>query len=73
MTLYIKTRDDQEIIQQIINCKAYVQIIELLNFCLNSDLKPIMHFFNQNLNTENNIENLQINEVLFQLDFVEQK
>ena len=32
-----------------------------------------MHFFNQNLNTENNIENVAFNQLLFQSDFIEQK
>lgn len=50
-----------------------MQIIELLNFCLSSDLKPVMHFFNQNIVSNSNMENLPINEVLFQQDFVEQK
>ena len=73
MTMYIKTSDESRILHSIITSKAYIQIVELLNFCQNTDLKPIMHFFNQNLNTKNNIENLQINEILFQTDFAEQK
>lgn len=69
MTMYIKSSDETRILQSIVNSKAYIQMVELLNFCHNSDLKPIMHFFNQNLNAQNNIENLQINEILFQTDF----
>ena len=46
MTLYIKSKDDSKIILTIVKHKGFVQIIELLNFCLNSDLKPIMHYFN---------------------------
>lgn len=45
MTLYIKSSND-EIIQKLIASKAYIQIIELLNFCMHSDLKAVMHFFN---------------------------
>ena len=63
MTLYIKSKDDSKIILTIVKHKGFVQMIELLNFCLNSDLKPIMHYFNQNL--KGDIENQEINEVLF--------
>ena len=45
MTLYIKSSND-DIIQKLIASKAYIQIIELLNFCMHSDLKAVMHFFN---------------------------
>lgn len=60
MTLYIKN-SNEEIVQKLIQSKAYVQIIELLNFCMHSDLKAVMHFFNQNL-VNNNIENLEVGE-----------
>ena len=60
MTLYIKS-NNEEIVTSLIASKAYIQIIELLNFCMNSDLKAVMHFFNQNL-VNNNIENLEIDD-----------
>lgn len=52
MTLYIKNKGSNEnrfIVRNLIETKAYVQIIELMNFCMNSDLKAIMMFFNANL------------------------
>ena len=71
MTLYIKS-NNEEIVTSLVASKAYIQIIELLNFCMNSDLKAVMHFFNQNL-VNNNIENLDIKDQLFTTDFNEQK
>lgn len=53
MTLYIKNKsnpqDNKFIIRNLIETKAYIQIIELMNFCMNSDLKAVMIFFNTNL------------------------
>ena len=76
MTVFIKTRSRPSITQLIthtlIQSKAHIQMIELLNFCMNSDLRQIMMFFNQNL-VQSDFEDLDINESLFRSDFVEQK
>jgi hypothetical protein len=53
MTLYIKNdengAENKFIVRNLVETKAYIQIIELMNFCMNSDLKPIMIYFNTNL------------------------
>ena len=52
MTLYIKNKElprngvNTYIIRNLVETKSYIQIIELMNFCMNSDLKQIMIFFN---------------------------
>ena len=81
MTLYIKNKEfprngvNNFIIRNLVETKAYVQIIELMNFCMNSDLKQIMIFFNQNLlNSSTDFHNFSdLNEDLFQSDFIDQK
>lgn len=42
-------------------------MIELMNFCMNSDMTPIMIFFNQHLGQDD------VPEEIFQSDFMEQK
>ena len=81
MTLFIKNKEfprnnvNNFIIRNLVETKAYVQIIELMNFCMNSDLKQIMIFFNQNLlNSSTDFHNFSdLNEDLFQSDFIDQK
>ena len=52
MTLFIKNKElprngvNNYIIRNLVETKAYIQIVELMNFCMNSDLKQIMVFFN---------------------------
>ena len=76
MTLYVKNRgsnDNRFIIRNLVETKAYIQIIELMNFCMNSDLKAIMIFFNTHLLEKENQFDGYIDEALFKQDFIEQK
>jgi len=45
-------------------------MVELLNFCLNSELKPVMHFFNKAMAAGSGFP-AEVKESLFQTDFVE--
>ena len=73
MTLFIKNKEvprsgvNNYIIRNLLETKAYIQVIELMNFCMNSDLKQIMVFFNQNLlNSSQDFRDFgDINEELF--------
>ena len=73
MTLFIKNKEaprsgvNNYIIRNLVETKAYIQVIELMNFCMNSDLKQIMVFFNQNLlNSSQDFRDFgDINEELF--------
>lgn len=73
MTLFIKNKEvprsgvNNYIIRNLVETKAYIQVIELMNFCMNSDLKQIMVFFNQNLlNSSQDFKDFgDINEELF--------
>jgi len=44
-----------------------------MNYCLSSDLRQVMLFFNQNLMDQNDIQNLEIDDLIFKNDFLEQK
>lgn len=68
-----RSKIQQFILDSLIDSKAYVQLIELMNYCLSSDLRQVMLFFNQNLMDQNDILNLEIDDLIFKNDFLEQK
>ena len=73
MTLYLKNgrKIQGYILDSLQESKAYLEIIELLSYCLSSDLRQVLVFFNQNL--EADMETLEIDESLFKSDFLQQK
>ena len=46
-------------------------MIELMSYCLSSDLQSVLQFFNSNLNSQNDFDpaNLEIDDVKFINDF----
>ena len=68
-----KSRVQKLILDALMDSKAHLQMIELLTYCLSSDLRQVLIFFDQNLDSEDAVEHLKMDSSMFKVDFLEQK